>query len=76
MTDPTGERPVPPAPEPTGAPPESALAPTPPAAPAPAAPSRPAAALDLPGWTYVLAAAVGIIGSIALTVRRYLRIAA
>jgi ABC-2 type transport system permease protein len=34
------------------------------------------AALGLPGWAYVAAAGVGIVGSIALTVRRYLRIAA
>ena len=34
------------------------------------------AALGLPGWIYLAAAAVGIIGSIALTIRRYLRIAA
>ena len=32
--------------------------------------------LDLPGWAYLVAAAVGIVGSIGLTVRRYLRIAA
>ena len=32
------------------------------------------ASLDLPGWTYILAAAVGIVGSIGLTIRRYLRI--
>ncbi len=34
------------------------------------------AAIDLPGWTYVAAALVGAVGSIVLTVRRYLRIAA
>jgi ABC-2 type transport system permease protein len=34
------------------------------------------ASLALPGWTYVLAAVVGVVGSIGLTVRRYLRIAA
>jgi ABC-2 type transport system permease protein len=34
------------------------------------------ASLDLPGWSYVLAAAVGIVGSVGLTIRRYLRIAA
>jgi ABC-2 type transport system permease protein len=34
------------------------------------------AALDLPGWMYVGAALVMIVGSIGLTVRRYLRIAA
>ena len=34
------------------------------------------AALDLPGWAYVAAAAIGIVGSIGLTVRRYLRISA
>ena len=33
------------------------------------------AALGLPGWIYLAAAAVGIFGSIALTIRRYLRIA-
>ena len=33
-------------------------------------------ALGLPGWAYLAAAAVGIVGSIGLTVRRYLRIAA
>jgi ABC-2 type transport system permease protein len=33
------------------------------------------AAIDLPGWAYVAAAAIGIAGSIGLTVRRYLRIA-
>ncbi len=32
--------------------------------------------VDLPGWAYLLAATVGIVGSIGLTVRRYLRIAA
>jgi ABC-2 type transport system permease protein len=32
------------------------------------------AALDLPGWTYVVAAVIGTVGSIALTVRRYQRI--
>ncbi len=34
------------------------------------------AALGLSGWIYLLAAAVGIMGSITLTIRRYLRIAA
>ena len=34
------------------------------------------AALDLPGWAYVAAAAIGIAVAIGLTVRRYLRIAA
>jgi ABC-2 type transport system permease protein len=34
------------------------------------------AALDQPGWVYVAAAVVGIVGSIGLTVRRYLRISA
>jgi ABC-2 type transport system permease protein len=34
------------------------------------------AQLDLPGWAYVVAAVVGILVSIGLTVRRYLRIAA
>lgn len=34
------------------------------------------ASLGLPGWTYVAAAAVGLAGSIGLTIRRYLRIAA
>lgn len=33
-------------------------------------------AVDLPGWAYVAAAAVGLVASIVLTVRRYLRIAA
>ena len=33
------------------------------------------ASLALPGWAYLVAAVVGIFGSIALTVRRYLRIA-
>ena len=32
------------------------------------------ASVDLPGWAYLAAAAVGIAGSIGLTVRRYLRI--
>jgi ABC-2 type transport system permease protein len=32
--------------------------------------------LNLPGWTYLLAAAIGIVGSIGLTIRRYLRIPA
>ena len=32
------------------------------------------ASIGLPGWAYVGAAAVGIVGSIGLTVRRYLRI--
>ena len=34
------------------------------------------ASVDLPGWAYLAAAAIGIVGSIGLTVRRYLRIAA
>jgi ABC-2 type transport system permease protein len=34
------------------------------------------ASLDLPRWTYMLAAAIGIVGSIGLTIRRYLRIPA
>jgi ABC-2 type transport system permease protein len=34
------------------------------------------ASVALPGWAYVVAAAVGVAGSIGLTVRRYLRIAA
>ncbi len=34
------------------------------------------ASVDLPGWAYLAAAALGIVGSIGLTVRRYLRIAA
>jgi ABC-2 type transport system permease protein len=34
------------------------------------------AGLDLPGWAYLAAALVGIVGSIGLTVRRYLRISA
>ena len=34
------------------------------------------ASLALPGWAYLVAAVVGIVGSIGLTVRRYLRIAA
>jgi ABC-2 type transport system permease protein len=34
------------------------------------------AVVDLPGWAFLAAAAIGIAGSIALTVRRYLRIAA
>jgi len=33
-------------------------------------------AVDLPGWAYVTAAAVGLVASMVLTVRRYLRIAA
>jgi ABC-2 type transport system permease protein len=33
------------------------------------------ASVDLPGWAYVAAAAVGLVASIILTVRRYLRIA-
>jgi ABC-2 type transport system permease protein len=33
------------------------------------------ASVDLPGWTYVAAAVVGIVASIGLTLRRYLRIA-
>ena len=34
------------------------------------------ASIDLPGWAYLAAALAGIVGSVALTVRRYLRIAA
>ena len=34
------------------------------------------AALDMPGWSFLVAAIVGSIGSIALTVRRYRRISA
>lgn len=34
------------------------------------------AGLNLPGWAYVGAATVGIVGSLGLTVRRYLRISA
>jgi ABC-2 type transport system permease protein len=34
------------------------------------------ASIDLPGWAYLGVALIGIVGSIALTVRRYLRIAA
>ena len=34
------------------------------------------AKVDLPGWAYVAAAAVGIVASVGLTVRRYLRISA
>ncbi len=34
------------------------------------------ASIDLPGAAYIVAAAVGIVGSIGLTVRRYLRVAA
>ena len=34
------------------------------------------ASLALPGWAYLVAAVVGVLGSIGLTVRRYLRIAA
>lgn len=34
------------------------------------------AAIDLPGWIYLAAAVVGLVASIGLTVRRYLRIAA
>jgi ABC-2 type transport system permease protein len=34
------------------------------------------AALDQPGWVYLAAAVVAIVGSIGLTVRRYLRISA
>jgi len=33
------------------------------------------ASVNLPGWAYLAAAAVGIVGSIGLTVRRYVRIA-
>jgi ABC-2 type transport system permease protein len=33
------------------------------------------ASLGLPGWVYVAAAGVGAVGSVALTIRRYLRIA-
>ena len=32
------------------------------------------AALDMPGWSFVLAAIIGALGSIGLTVRRYRRI--
>ena len=32
------------------------------------------AAVDLPLWAYVVAAVIGIAGSLGLTVRRYLRI--
>jgi len=32
------------------------------------------ASADLPGWTYLAAAAIGIVATIGLTVRRYLRI--
>ena len=40
-------------------------------------PDSPAvAALDLPGYAYIAAALIGTVGSIALTVRRYLRIPA
>jgi len=34
------------------------------------------AALGLPGWVYLVAAAVGVIGCIVLTIRRFLRISA
>jgi ABC-2 type transport system permease protein len=34
------------------------------------------ASVDLPDWAYLVAAGIGIAGSIAITVRRYLRIAA
>ncbi|OGO53631.1 MAG: hypothetical protein A2Z32_13560 [Chloroflexi bacterium RBG_16_69_14] len=34
------------------------------------------ASVDLPGWAYLATVAVGITGSIGLTIRRYLRIAA
>jgi ABC-2 type transport system permease protein len=34
------------------------------------------ASLDLPGWTYLLVAVIGIVGSIGLTIRRYQRIPA
>ena len=34
------------------------------------------ASIDLPGWTYLLAAVVGTAGSIAISIRRYLRIVA
>ena len=34
------------------------------------------ASLDLPGWAYIAAALIGIVGSIGLTIRRYLRIPA
>jgi ABC-2 type transport system permease protein len=41
-----------------------------------AIPDNPAvASLDLPGWAYVVAAAIEVVGSIGLTIRRYLRIA-
>ena len=33
------------------------------------------ASVDLPGWAYLAAATIGIVGSIGLTIRRYLRIA-
>ena len=33
------------------------------------------ASVDLPGWTYLAAAAIGIVATVGLTVRRYLRIA-
>ncbi len=36
----------------------------------------PVAKVDLPGWVYVAAAVVGIVGTIGLTLRRYLRISA
>jgi ABC-2 type transport system permease protein len=36
--------------------------------------SQVVASVDLPDWAYLAAAAVGIVGSIGLTVRRYLRI--
>jgi ABC-2 type transport system permease protein len=34
------------------------------------------ASIDLPGWAYLIAAAIGIVASIGLTARRYLRITA
>jgi ABC-2 type transport system permease protein len=33
------------------------------------------ASVDLPGWVYLAAAGIGIVGTIGLTIRRYLRIA-
>ena len=33
------------------------------------------ASVDLPGWTYLAAAAIGILASVGLTIRRYMRIA-
>jgi len=34
------------------------------------------ASVDLPGWAYLAAAAIAVVGSVGLTVRRYMRIAA